>query len=467
MSNQSMSNMNSLKHKAQIIVFRSAVFGLLIIIGCVKDVDYKTPETICSTNLLANVSYKEVKDLYIDRTIQIQQDLVIEGYVISSDRSGNFFGVLYFQDSPTDPSHGFQIELDVRDTHLFYPVGSKFLIALKGLYLGKSKGVYKLGGQFTSFGNVSVGRLPASVVDQHLFLSCEEAVTIVPQTIDVGDLKESYTSTLVRLEGLEIREDQVGLPFANAKEATKRSLVDCLDQELILLNSGYADFQADKLPNLNGSISGVLVRENNTYLLAVRELEDINFTEERCADVVNEFTSTRIFISELADPNNNPEARFVELYNADSQPLILNGWRLLRYTNANLEVSSTIDLSEFTVGGESTLVISPNAASFEAIYGFPPDLGVGKNSPADSNGDDNFQLVDPFGTVIDSFGVIGEDGSGTNHEFEDGKAIRNPNIVQANPEFTFGEWTIYNDSGENGTINLPQDAPEDFSPGIR
>ncbi|MDX1363735.1 MAG: DUF5689 domain-containing protein, partial [Arenibacter latericius] len=321
--------------------------------------------------------------------------------------------------------------------------------------------------QFTSFGNVSVGRLPASVVDQHLFLSCEEAVTIVPQTIDVGDLKESYTSTLVRLEGLEIREDQVGLPFANAKEATKRSLVDCLDQELILLNSGYADFQADKLPNLNGSISGVLVRENNTYLLAVRELEDINFTEERCADVVNEFTSTRIFISELADPNNNPEARFVELYNADSQPLILNGWRLLRYTNANLEVSSTIDLSEFTVGGESTLVISPNAASFEAIYGFPPDLGVGKNSPADSNGDDNFQLVDPFGTVIDSFGVIGEDGSGTNHEFEDGKAIRNPNIVQANPEFTFGEWTIYNDSGENGTINLPQDAPEDFSPGIR
>ena len=139
MSNQSMSNMNSLKHKAQIIVFRSAVFGLLIIIGCVKDVDYKTPETICSTNLLANASYKEVKDLYIDRTIQIQQDLVIEGYVISSDKSGNFFGVLYFQDSPTDPSHGFQIELDVRDTHLFYPVGSKILIALKGLYLGKSK----------------------------------------------------------------------------------------------------------------------------------------------------------------------------------------------------------------------------------------------------------------------------------------------------------------------------------------
>ncbi|WP_034234343.1 DUF5689 domain-containing protein [Arenibacter certesii] len=459
--------MNSYKYKPLSIGFGSAVFGMLILFGCVKDVDFKMPETICSSNLIANASYSEVKDLYIDGTVQIQQDLIIEGYVISSDKRGNFFGVLYFQDNPIDPTHGFQIEIDVRDTHLFFPVGSKILIALKGLYLGKSKGVFKLGGQFASFGNISVGRLPASVVDQHLFVSCDDLVSLVPQKIEIGDLKESYTNTLVNFEGLEIREDQVGLPFANAKEATQRSLIDCLDQELVLVNSGYADFQAEKLSKLNGSISGVLLRENNSYLLAIRELGDIDFTEVRCADVVNEFTSNKLFISELADPNNNPEARFVELYNADSQPLILTGWSLLRYTNANVEVSSTIDLSEFTIGGESTFVISPNAASFEAVYGVSTDFGVGKNSPADSNGDDNFQLVDPFGTVIDSFGVVGEDGSGTNHEFEDGKAVRNYNIVQANPEFDFTEWTIYNDSGESETINLPQNAPEDFSPGVR
>ncbi|WP_150451105.1 DUF5689 domain-containing protein [Arenibacter lacus] len=457
----------SLKCKLLSRAWGVLVFGLWAFFGCVKDPDFKMPETNCTNNLTANASYADVKGLYVDKTLQIQEELIIEGYVNSSDQSGNFFGVLYFQDRPANATEGFQIELDVRDTHLFFPVGSKILIALKGLYLGKSKGVYKLGGQFTSFGNISVGRLPAAVMDRHLYRDCADVVTIEPKTLEIGEVDERFAHTLVRFKDLEVREDQLGLPFANPKEATSRTLVNCLDEELIMLNSGYADFQAEQLPALNGEITGVLLRERNTYQLAIRDLGDVDFTEERCAEFVDEFTSNKVFISELADPNNNAEARFVELYNADSMPLSLKGWRLLRYTNANVEVSSAIDLSEFTIGAESTFVISPNANSFTSVYGFPPDLGVGKNSPADSNGDDNFQLVDPFGTVIDSFGVVGVDGTGTNHEFEDGRAVRNPNVEEANPVYTFSEWTIYNDTGGSDTINQPQNAPEDFSPGVR
>ena len=113
------------------------------------------------------------------------------------------------------------------------------------------------------------------------------------------------------------------------------------------------------------------------------------------------------------------------------------------------------------------MIISPNAEEFELVYGFAPDLGVSTNSPADSNGDDNLELVDPFGTIIDMFGVIGEDGSGTNHEFEDGRAVRNSNIMVGNPVYTFSEWTIFNDTGDAGTTKLPQNAPEDFTPGVR
>ena len=44
---------------------------------------------------------------------------------------------------------------------------------------------------------------------------------------------------------------------------------------------------------------------------------------------------------------------------------------------------------------------------------------------------------------------------------------RNSNISQGNSVFTISEWTIYNDTGGLETLNLPQNAPEDFSPGIR
>ena len=450
-------------------IFQKSV-GLVVLVflfGCVKDRNFDAPQGNCIRNIVANTTYAEVKNLYAGQTLQIQQDLIIEGYVVSSDKAGNFFSVLHFQDNAINPIEGFQIEIDVRDSNLFYPVGSRIFIKLKGLYLGKSKDVFKLGATFTSFGNLSVGRLPATVIDQHIFTSCDDVVDIIPFKASIDSLQKNMTNTLVRFDAIEILEDELGESFAIEREETERTLIDCNDNDIVLLNSGFSDFQAELLPEGNGTITGVLLRENNTYSLAIRSLEDIDFSNERCEDLVDEFTSTALFISELADPENNTGARFIELYNAASTSLSLKGWSLRRYTNASMQVSSEIDLSELVIGSESTLVISPNATEFEAVYGFAPDFAVGTNSPVDSNGDDNLELVDPFGTVIDVFGIVGEDGTGTNHEFEDGRAFRNAEINRANPVYDFNEWTIYNDSGDAGTILQPQSAPEDFTPGNR
>ncbi len=439
----------------------------LLFNACVKDRDFDPSEGNCTSDVEANASFSEVKALYKGELLQIQEDWIIEGYVISSDRAGNFFSTLYFQDRPVNPTEGFQIEIDVRDNHLLFPVGSKILIRLKGLYLGQSRDVFKLGGTFAAFGTTSVGRLPALKVPEHVLVTCEGLAEISPEIITISEIDSTMTNTLVRLAGVEIAEQQLDSVFAVEREETERTLTDCLDSELILLNSGFSDFQDEPLPQGSGTIQGVLIRENDDFFLAIRDLEDIDFDKERCEDVVTEFTSGEIFFSELADPNNNTGARFVELYNAASEPLNLKGWTIRRYTNDNAEVSSTLDLSGLTIDAQSTLIISPNGIEFENVYGFPPDLGVGTNSPADSNGDDNLELVDPFGTLIDTFGVIGEDGSGTNHEFEDGRALRNSQISKANPTYTFTEWTIFNDSGGSGTINQPQNAPEDFTPGSR
>lgn len=450
--------------------FRILILSLLSLLGvlaCVKDRDFDLPKKTCSADMVANTTFAEIKAMYSEGVLQIQDDLIIEGFVISSDKAGNFFSSLHFQDKPDNPTEGFQIEFDLRDSHLFYPVGSKIYIKLKGLYLGKQKGVYKLGGTFSSFGNLSIGRLPTNVVSKHLFSSCDVLESASPTQISLSALDDSMINTLVELNDVEIIEDELGLSFAEIKEETERALIDCNDNEIVLLNSGYSNFQSELLPGGNGSAVGVLLKDNDDYQIVIRDLEDLNLQNERCQDLIDEFTSNSIFISELADPNNNSGARFVELYNASMQSLSLKGWTLNRFTNDNSELSSTTDLSSLLIEAQNILVISPNATEFELVYGFAPDLAVGTNSPADSNGDDNLQLVDPFGTIIDSFGIVGEDGSGTNHEFEDGRAVRKPEIVQANATNTFGEWTIFNDTGAAGTTNLPQNAPEDFTPGQR
>ena len=444
------------------------VLSVWLLYSCVKDRDFDTVTiSNCSNGLISNASFQDIKNLYSGETVQIQEDLIIEGYVISSDREGNFFSVLHFQDRRDNATEGLQLEIDVRDSHLFYPVGSRIFIKVKDLYLGQTRDAFKLGATFESFGNISVGRLPSNVVDKHIFVSCEQPAQLTPTSISLDSIGDQYLSTLVRFDNMEIIENQLGLPFALEQEETLRTLIDCEDREINLINSGFSDFQAELLPTQNGAIQGVLVKESSDYSLVIRNLNDIQFTNARCEELVDEFTSTRLFISELADPDNNTGARFVELFNSSTEPLSLKGWSLRRYTNANTDVSSSIDLSGHEIGSQSTFVISPNSNEFEAVYGFAPDLGVSTNSPADSNGDDNLELVDPFGVVIDIFGVIGEDGSGTNHEFEDGRAVRKTEVVEGNTIYNYQEWNVFNDSGDSETFNEPKMAPDDFTPGMR
>lgn len=442
---------------------------VVLMVSCVGGTDFEAISRDCSSQLSANLSFAELETLFKGETLQIQDDLVLAGYVTSSDRAGNFFNVLHIQDQPIAPTRGIQLEIELRDSHLFFEAGCKILVKLKGLYLGKSGETLKLGGTFSSFGNLSVGRLPALKVPEHLFLSCSATGSLQPTLTTIPELDTLMISTLLRLENMEVVETEIEQPFALPREETERTLVDCEANEISLRNSGFSDFQEDTLPAGNGAITGVLLKDGKNFQLAIRTLEDMAFTQERCPEIITEFTSTQIFISELADPDNNTGARFVELYNAALEPLDLNKWTLRRYTNKNTEVSSpVIDLSGIIIGAESTLVISSNATEFESAYGFAADLNKsGSGSPANSDGNDNIELVDPFGTVIDIFGVIGEDGSGTNHEFEDGRAVRKTNITEGNPTYTFTEWTIFNDTGAAGTINQPQNAPDDFAPGQR
>lgn len=440
---------------------------VVMLFSCVKNREFDAPEVECSDSDFTFIAISELKNMYNGETFQIQEDLVIKGYVISSDKEGNFFNTIYFQNESSNPSDGMQIELELRDSHLFFDVGQQIIIKLKGLYLGKSNDTYKIGGVFTSFGNRSVGRLPKNVVFDHVLVSCEPNDGIEPTLAVISGLNDAMLNTLVVINSVEIKQEELGKTFAVKEEETLRTLVDCMDNELVMVNSGYADFQSESLPDKMGNATGLLTKDNNQFQLIIRGVNDLEFEQERCEDFIDEFTSPSIFISEIADPDNNAGARFVELYNASEESLSLKGWSLERFTNDNTAISSSIDLSEYEIPGRGFLIISPNSEEFKNVYGFDADVAVGTNSPADSNGDDNLVLVDPFGSVMDVFGVIGEDGSNTNHEFEDGRAVRKIEVDTNNAIFSSAEWFVYNDTGAEGTINDPQKAPLDFNPGLR
>jgi hypothetical protein len=179
--------------------------------------------------------------------------------------------------------------------------------------------------------------------------------------------------------------------------------------------------------------------------------------------IVSTMAFADVFMTELTDPQNSSGAgRYVELYNnGDSDVDFSTGWLIQRWTNGNSGPSTPKPLTGIISAGGFYIVCN-DEDKFSATYGLTCDQDIGTGGPADSNGDDNMAILDASGAIVDMFGVAGEDGSGTGHEFEDGRAERADSNTSASATWDEAGWNIDNDSG-GGDGN--QYAPEGFDPG--
>ena len=187
----------------------------------------------------------------------------------------------------------------------------------------------------------------------------------------------------------------------------------------------------------------------------------------------------QVIITEIADPNNNANARFIELYNAGTTDVDFsegNGWQIDKYLNDNSGVNISLDLTG-TIAADSFYLIGYDvvSGSFETVYGFAPDLLDNiSNGVAGSNGDDDLALVNGADTIVDFYGVYdfqadtNTDNSNTCAEYEDGRAERLTTVTSGSTTFDEAEWNVWADSTVadcTSHVNAPRTAPADFDPG--
>ncbi|MUU78609.1 T9SS type A sorting domain-containing protein [Winogradskyella endarachnes] len=189
---------------------------------------------------------------------------------------------------------------------------------------------------------------------------------------------------------------------------------------------------------------------------------------------------SQVFITEIADPNNNLAARYIELHNAGTTDVDFtegNGWQIDKYLNGNSGVNTTLDLTGVIPAGGFYIIAYDYEVpgTFVNVYGFAPDqLDAVQNGVAGSNGDDDLALIDGTDTLVDFWGVydfttdINTDNTGTCAEYEDGRAERLTSVTSGSTTFNEAEWNIWADSAITGCtshLNSPRTAPTDFDPG--
>ncbi len=151
-----------------------------------------------------------------------------------------------------------------------------------------------------------------------------------------------------------------------------------------------------------------------------------------------------LLITEIADPagTGGGDYRFVELYNADSAPIILDAelWFLSKQNNG--EQWTDVPLIG-TIPAGAILLIAYNATDFQAAYGFAPDQD---SRTISGNGDDAYFLYvggnHSTGTLIDLYGEPNTNGKDAPWEYTDSRAVRKSTVLQPNTTWTSNEWVI-------------------------
>jgi len=262
---------------------------------CVKDGDFETPKVDCTeSQLTATTTLQQVKEMYTFGGAKIiETDIIIEGYVVSSDKSGNIYKSISIQDKPENPTAAIKISINQTNIYTKYNVGRKIYVKLKGLAVGYSFGSVQIG---VATGDGLEGIL-GSELDKYILRSCEVS-EIIPKKVAIADLNKSMLEMLIEIENVQFKSSEIGQAYGNADNTvTVNRALQSVDNscnfldEVILRNSGFASFKNNMLPEGKGSVVAIFSNYYDDFQLYLRDTDDVKFTETRC-DATNSFLPT-------------------------------------------------------------------------------------------------------------------------------------------------------------------------------
>lgn len=288
--------MNTIK-KIQLTLIAAMV--LFTMNSCVKDDDWSLPPNNCSDEWQTDLMMADLFTMVNEANgalLSFDEERIIEGYVVSSDSTGNFFKTVSIQNDLNNPTYGLQVEMDRTNLFNNFPNGSKIKINLKGLNVGYDRGVLKVGENYVDAGgNTRVGRMAEFKIDGHVARTCDGIEMATP--VVFNNLEEFFNNsvfnTLVTIKNIQFDDSELGTTYGDAvgSQTLDKKLIDNTGKTLKLRNSGYASFAGDLIPEGSGSITVVVsafthnpAPSPSDYQVYIRDTNDVQFNNPRFGD---------------------------------------------------------------------------------------------------------------------------------------------------------------------------------------
>ncbi len=184
-------------------------------VGCYSDFSEPHVESFYTDKNFADatiISVRELKERYstipMGGNAEVEENLVVRGKVISSDRDGNVYKSLYILDH-SDPKGSAAIELRLyASNYVEYPVGTMVYVRLKGLVIGDYRGMLSIGAKSAdpSYANTNIQE--RLLLKAHIFrgsrvpMDFRDTVVVNKDNYKTA-LNDDMLGRLVRFEGVE------------------------------------------------------------------------------------------------------------------------------------------------------------------------------------------------------------------------------------------------------------------------
>ena len=212
--------------------------------SCVQDDDYSVPQSVGLeenqklVQLLSEIengsadlmSISEVKNLFVNGEVnEIESNLVVKGYVSSSDSTGNFYKEFYIQDDPSEPTAAIRLLIDTTDSYNMFNIGREIYVNLNGLYIGE----YRTGDGVITIGeldstNNRITNVREEVMKAHI-LRAAETSEISPLSVKFSQINDSHVGMMVEVYDVNVAPSDIGEPYVDPYDTfdTQRTLEAC------------------------------------------------------------------------------------------------------------------------------------------------------------------------------------------------------------------------------------------------
>lgn len=280
----------------KLIISRFKIFNFILfcwmatsIVSCVKTEFDEPPSSSTDPSINADqiISLEEVMKKRISgEYVKIDLDKYVQGVIIADDKSGNFYKTLVIEDEKSD--YGISVLVDETEMHNTYPIGRRVFINLKNLWVSDYNGLPQMGyGPVINGTRKEMASIPSTLLKETI-LPGETGHEVTPVEVTISQLGALRLNTLIKIK--DIQFENIGESYADAATQTtlNRNLVTCTKQEIVLRNSGFADFAGQNVAEGKGSIVAIYGIFGNTKQLTIRNVSDVDMKETRCGGITGD-----------------------------------------------------------------------------------------------------------------------------------------------------------------------------------